>query len=118
METRDFGIFKDYGSCSSIRKIVKAIDRRFDVYYDADINKYVITQYNNYFGSIAPKDLNRDFFDNMRKTIWININGSILDEIDKNNEKIRKENEEKENNIISCMARDLYKPLRKEFLGV
>ena len=115
---RDFGIFKNFGECNTIRRVVKDIDNRFDVYYDADSSKYIITQYDNYFDSVSPSDLCKDFFDRLRKVVWINMYGSIIDEIDKNNAKIEEESERRASDIATNLAKDIYKPLRKEILGV
>ena len=115
---RSFGIFKDFGECNTIRRVVKDIDNRFDVYYDADTNKYIITQYDNYFDSVSPTELCKEFFDRLRKVVWINIHGSIVDEIDKNNAKIEEANQKKVADVTENLAKDIYKPLRKEILGV
>ena len=115
---RSFGIFKDFGECNTIRHVVKDIDTRFDVYYDADANKYIITQYDNYFDSVSPNDLCKDFFDRLRKIVWINMYGSIIDEIDKNNAKIEEAKEKEATNVTENLAKDIYKPLRREILGV
>ena len=115
---KDFGKFKNFGECNTIRRVVKDIDTRFDVYYDADTNKYVITQYENYFDSVSPTELCKDFFDRLRKTVWININGSIVDEIDKNNAKVEQAKEKEMAELTNNLAKDIYKPLRKEILGV
>lgn len=115
---REFGTSKDFGECNRIRRVVKDIDKRFDVYYDCELNKYIITQYDNYFDSVSPCDICKDFFDRLREVVWINIYGSISDEVDKHNAKIEEEKEKKENEAIRNMAEDLYKPLRKEILGV
>lgn len=115
---KNFGIDKDFGECNRIRRVVKDIDRRFDVYYDGDLNKYVITQYDNYFDSVSPADLCKGFFDRLRKVVWINVYGSIVDEIEKNNAKIEAEQERKQSDMAQSIAEELYKPLRKELLGV
>ena len=87
-------------------------------FLDPDTNKYVITQYENYFDSVSPAELCKDFFDRLRKIVWINIYGSIVDEIDKNNAKIEEANEKKVADVTENLAKDIYKPLRKEILGV
>lgn len=115
---RDFGIFKHFGECNTIRRVVKDIDNRFDVYYDADANKYIITQFENYFDSISPEELCKDFFDKLRKIVWINMYGSIIDEIEKNNAKIEEAEEKKIADVSESLAKDIYKPLRRELLGV
>ena len=115
---RSFGKFKDYGECNTIRRVVKDIDKRFDVYYDADTNKYIITQYESYFDSVSPAELCKDFFDRLRKIVWINMYGSIVDEIDKNNAKIEAAEEKKVSDVAENFAKDIYKPLKKEILGV
>lgn len=115
---KTFGKHKDFGECNRIRQVVKDIDKRFDCYYDGDNNKYVITQYDNYFDSVSPTDLCKDFFDKLRRVVWINIYGSIGEEVDKHNAKLEQESEAKKENIIHEMAKDMYKPLRKKALGV
>ncbi len=115
---RDFGIFKDFGECNTIRRVVKDIDDRFDVYYDADAKRYIITQYDNYFDSVSPDELCKDFFDRLRKIVWINIYGSIIDEIDKNNAKIEETKEKEISDVAESLAKDIYIPLRREMLGV
>jgi hypothetical protein len=47
VQVKEYGKHKDYGECNRIREIIKIIDEVFDVYYDADKEKYVITQVNN-----------------------------------------------------------------------
>ena len=115
---KTFGRYKDFGECNSIRRVVKDIDKRFDVYYDGDKNKYVITQFDNYFDSISPAEVCKGFFDRLREIVWINIYGSISDEVDKNNAKIEAENDKKQEEIVHEMAHEIYKPLRKELTGV
>lgn len=115
---KNFGKHKDFGECNSIRRVVKDIDKRFDVYYDGDLNKYVITQYDDYFDSISPAEICKGFFDRLREVVWINIYGSIGDEVDKNNAKVEKAREKEREDIVHAMAHDIYKPLKKELTGV
>jgi hypothetical protein len=102
-------IFDSQANCSEIRPILKDIDPDFDVEFIS--GKYIITHKGNYFSQVNYGEFDRNTMENFRKVVWMNLNGNILDEIEKNNEKIDKSHERDLSNLSECMAKDLRKPL-------
>jgi hypothetical protein len=102
-------IFDSQANCSEIRSVLKEIDTDFDVEFIA--GKYIVTHKGNYFTQVNYGEFCRNTMENIRKTVWINKHGSVLEEIDKNNEKIEKSHDRDLSNLAECMAKDLRKPL-------
>lgn len=107
---------KNHGECDSIRRLIKEIDEVFDVYYDADIEKYVITQLDDMiFDSIRHDDLSSDFFYNMRRVVYLNKEQKLLEEINKNNAIAERMKEKKIEDMAYNLAKDIRKPLINEY---
>lgn len=74
------------GEEGAIRRIVKEIDPRFDCRWEADSEEYVITQTNplgvvSWFDSVRYDELTRDFFDHIRRVVYINRNGDMARQV-------------------------------------
>ena len=96
-------------NCSDIRPILKDIDPELEIEFIG--NKYIITHRGMYFMQVDYGQMDRKYMQEIRKIVWINKNGSMLEEIDKNNEKIEKSHDRDLSNLAECMAKDLRKPL-------
>jgi hypothetical protein len=109
------------GECSTIRRIIKGIDERFDVYFDHDKERYVITQHApgglvaTYASFVWPT---REFFDNMRRDIYISRNGNLLREIVQHNADLEDYHAKKTEENIDLVTREAAPAMLRAFKDV
>lgn len=99
-------------------KILKEINDDFSVSFDYTHNEYCISHKNVLFKRLSIDEFDRKEIERIRYQVWLNENGNVLEEIDKNNEKLEKEKENKATDMNYQMAKDIRKPLLKEIYGV
>ena len=100
------------GNVREIRKIIKEIDRLFDVSFDCQTEKYSI-----YFDGYLLRNVNypmdRMDIEDLQRTYWINVNGNPFEEVDKANERAEKSKDRRLHNLAEDLAKDIRKPLRE-----
>jgi hypothetical protein len=102
------------GGIEDKRRIVKDIDNNFDIHFCLDTETYLITHKNFPFQRVAWDGFTREVLEGIRHTVWLNHNGNVIDEIEKNNAKIDKDKENKLSEMTMQMAKDIRKPLLNE----
>jgi hypothetical protein len=101
----------DGAKCTDLRTILKDIDTDLDISFDYESEKYTIYHKQAYFMNIPFGEFDRKKVEEIRKVVWLNVNGNVLDDIDKNNEKVEQSHDRDLSNLAECMAKDLRKPL-------
>ena len=103
------GIDREYDKCPSIRRLIKEIDLRFDVYFDHDKGQYIVTQ-TGPGGRISQWDSfswpTREFFEHMRRVIYVNRNGDLVRETLRANDAIEQRREEKQDENLEYATRE------------
>lgn len=105
-------------NCSEIRLILQEIDQEFDVGFNPEVETYTIYHNGRFFQSVHYKDFTRKTIEDIRKTVWININGDIFADVEKANEAADKRKERSRERLSESIAKDIRKPLLKAFEGV
>lgn len=59
----------------------------------------------------------RELVQEIRQIVWLNENGNVLEEVEKNNAKVEQDRENKATDLHYQMAKDIRKPLLKEIYG-
>lgn len=104
----------------SIRQIVKDIDPRFDCHFEhnrAGVG-YAITQ-RTPLGNVLPyafvpwDGVTKEFFDNMRKSIYTNRNGDPLREVAESEEKHEKRLAERQDEEIDYLVKSTAPRLKR-----
>lgn len=98
-------------SLESKQMLVKEIDKDFDLQFNAKALRYEITHRGGHFMHVPWGGFTKDVVDHIRKTVYINRNGNILDEIDEANFKVELEKKKAQDDLIEQTARDIGKPL-------
>ena len=106
------------GNVEDKRRLLKEIDVDFDINFDIDTEHYYITHKDFPFMKVPWNGFDRSVVDHIRKVVYINRNGNILDEIDSNNSKVDKSNENRISDMARQLAKDIRKPLLKEVYGI
>lgn len=109
---------KSIGICSDKRRILKDIDIDFDIGFEYENERYVITHKGFPFQYVKLGDFTRSILDHIRKMVWINKNGSIIDEIDSHNAKIEGKHDRKLEDMIRQFSKDIRKSLIKDAYGI
>lgn len=97
--------------CKDIRPILKEIDKDFDISFNFHTETYLITHKDFPFMTVPYGQFTRETVENIRKAVYININGNVLEEIDQNNAKVEARKDKEISDLAECMAKDLRKPL-------
>jgi len=114
------GIDREYDKCPSIRRLIKEIDLRFDVYFDHDKKQYVVTQtgpggHTSIWDSFSWPT--REFFEHMRRTIYVNRNGDPVLEALRSGDIVEQRREEKQDENLDYATREaapyMYRALRE-----
>ena len=95
----------------SKRKLLKEIDKNFEVNFYPEDAEYTITHNKVFFQNIPWGGFTKEVVDHIRRIVYINRHGSIEDEIDEKNLKIEQENQRKQDEMIHETAKDVGKPL-------
>jgi hypothetical protein len=108
------------GEENNIRQLVKGIDPRFDCRVNRRNGNYEITQTSpmglvSLWGVLPWDGVNKEFFDNMRRTIYINRNGDPLREIEEHNQRIEKRREEKQGENIDYLTKSTAPAIHRAF---
>jgi hypothetical protein len=111
---------------STVRRLVKEIDLRFDCCFDFNREGYRITQKSplgrvSLFDFIGYRDLQSDkgkaFFDRMRQTMYVNRNGDPLREVEENNDLLDRRQAEKQDEdteyLVKSTAPRMYRALQE-----
>lgn len=99
------------------QRLLKEIDKGFDIEFHADIESYVITHNGGYFQTVKYGDFTQETLENIRRVVYFNINGDMARQIDEHNDKIHLSNQKKEDDMIEQTAKDIGKPLYKAMFG-
>lgn len=101
----------DGAKCCELRKILKEIDEDLDISFDYNAEKYTIYHKQAYFTNVPYGDFSREKIAEIRKIVWLNVNGDVLTDLEKHNENIDKAHDRDLSNLAECMAKDLRRPL-------
>lgn len=105
------GLYMFNAKCDEIRPILKEIDSDFDISFNVYHETYLITHKDFPFMTVPYGEFTRETIENIRKAVYINVNGDVIEEVEDNNKKIEESKDREYNNMIECMAKDIRKPL-------
>lgn len=97
--------------CKEIRPILKQIDSDFDISFNPHTESYLVTHKDFPFTNIPYGQFTRQTIEHIRKAVYININGNVMEEIDEHNAKVEASKERKFQDLTACMANDIRRPL-------
>lgn len=106
-----------FGDIYDIERRLKQFDRDFDISYNEQTHKYTITHKKHYFMTVNVGELDDRVMKHIKKTVWLNNQNMLNEEIEKHNKKIEREQEKSVEDMAYNMAKDIRKPLIKEALG-
>ena len=115
IETKMFGVDRNGANCYEIRPILQGIDPLFDIEFNYDTESYVIYFNGGFFQSTPWREFDRKTIEKIADVYWINTHCDIIAEVDKHNEKIKKSEENKRDDMIHELAKDMQKAILKEF---
>lgn len=115
LKTKMFGIDRNGANCYEIRPILQGIDPLFDIEFNYDTESYTIYFNLGFFQTTRFDEFTRDTIEKIRETYWKNIYGDIAKEVDENNEKVNRARENKRDDMVREMAKDMQKAILKEF---
>ena len=113
-ETKMFGIDKNGANCYEIRPILQGIDPLFEIEFNYDAESYIIYFNGAFFQSTKWDEFDRDTILGIGETYYKNIYGDLVAEVDEHNEKIKRAQENKRNDMIHEMAKDMKKAIIKD----
>jgi hypothetical protein len=99
------------------RRLLQDIDKGFDIEFHPDIESYIITHNGGHFQTVKYGDFNQKLLQNIRRVVYLNINGDMARQIDEHNEKIHSDNQRREDDMIEQAVKDIGKPLYRELFG-
>lgn len=99
------------------RRLLQEIDKGFDIEFHPDIESYIITHNYGHFQTVKYGDFTQKTLENIRRVVYLNINGDMARQIDEHNDKIHIDNQKKEDDMIEQTAKDMAKPLMRELFG-
>jgi hypothetical protein len=105
------------GSVNEKRAVLKEIDEDFDISFSREQETYSIYHKGYLFQNVPWDGFTREVLDGIRKVVWLNKNGNIANEVDKNNEKIDINKDKKLSDMSRQLAKDIRKPLIREVCG-
>jgi hypothetical protein len=109
--------YNDGAKCKDLRPILKEIDPLFDISFNYETESYSI-YFNGYlFRTVPYGEFTRETFEDIRETVWININGDPFKEVDEANEAADKRTERQREDLSYNLANDIRKPLLRELRG-
>jgi len=89
-----------------IKQLIKDINSDMDITFDGKV--YTITHKEKLFQVIPFAQFDRETLNDIRKTVWMNENKCILDEIDRNNDKLDNDKQKNIDERGNQTARDMY----------
>ena len=89
-----------------IKQLIKDINSDMDITFDGQ--NYKITHKDKFFQVIPFAQFDRETLNEIRKTVWMNENKCILDEIDRNNNELDNKKQKKIDERGNQTARDMY----------
>jgi hypothetical protein len=96
-----------------IQAKLKEVNENLTVDFCYEKEKYIIYHKGYYFFSTAYGDFDSKTLENIRKTIWLNENTDILNEIDSFNDKYEKSIDTNIEEITRETAKDICKYIKK-----
>jgi hypothetical protein len=99
-------------------QILKEISPDLGISFDCIYDEYLIVHKGFPFQRVGVDGFTRELVNDIKKIVWLNENGNVMDEIEKNNSKLEVDRENKATEINYQMAKDIRKPLLKEIYGV
>jgi hypothetical protein len=108
----------EFSELADKQRIMKEISPDFDVTFDVAFEEYCISHKDVLFRRVPVDGFTRQEVEEIRRVVWINENGNILEEVDNANEKRELDNEKKASDLYYQMAQDIRKPLIKEVYGI
>lgn len=93
------------------RRLIQDIDKDFYIEFVPEIESYIITHKGGHFQTIKHGDFTHKTLENIRRVVYINKNGDMARQIDENNEKIQKEAQREQDDMIEQAAKDVGRPL-------
>lgn len=105
---------RDLAGCNEKRELLKSICTDFDIRFDKHREEYEITHKGFPFQRVAWDGFDKKVVEHIRKTVYINENGNIVDEIDKENAKIDKAKEKEQTDMNIDMAKEIRKAIIKD----
>lgn len=94
--------------------ILKEISEDFDISFDAVHEEYYISHKGFPFRRVGMDGFTRELVDEIRRIVWLNENGDIESEIEENNAKIERDNEQRQTDFNYEIAKDMRKAILKD----
>lgn len=110
-------MFSEFSELKDKQRIMKEISPDFDVSFDYLENEYCISHKNVLFRRVPVDEFTRAEIEEIRRVVWLNENGNILEEVEKNNEQVELDKEKKATDLHYEMAKDIRTPLLKQIYG-
>jgi hypothetical protein len=101
-----------FGDVYNVKDRIRSIDNELDMEYQGEGN-YIITHKGGYFMGVRKEELNQRLVDRVRKIVWTNNHKDMLEEIDKNNQKLEESKQRRNEDMVQAMADDLYPYIQK-----
>lgn len=98
-------------SIESKRKILREIDKDFQIEVCPISETYKVTHRGGHFQTIPWTDFTKETVENIRKTVYTNRNGSIIEELDEHNFKREQAIQKQKDEMIHETAKEVGKPL-------
>lgn len=107
----------DIAGISDKRRVLQEIDTDFDISFSTETEQYSIYHKGYLFQNVDWNGFTRKVLDHIRRMVWLNRNGLVESEIDNNNNEIDKAKEKKIEDMAYNLAKDIRKPLLKDYYG-
>jgi hypothetical protein len=104
-------------NCAEILPLLQAIEPGFEIGFDYDSEKYLIAHNGSPFQTVPYKEMDRATIAKIRHTVWLNKTGQLLDYCEKSEAKVAASEERAQELYAECLAKDLRKPLVKDYYG-
>jgi len=102
--------------CKELIPILKEIEKGFDITFDFVSESYTITHNGSYFQRVPYGQFDRNLVAEIRRSVWLNTNGNVIDEIEKNNSRIDASMDRAQSLYAESLAKDLRRPLINDYL--
>lgn len=105
------------GNVSEKRAILKDIDKGFDITFNPENEMFTITHKDHVFMNVKYGEFERSTVEHIRKMKYLNENGLLEEDMDRNNAIMERSKERKTELLAETLAKDIRKPLIKDYYG-
>lgn len=103
--------------CKDLRRILRDIDPELDIDFNFDREEYTVFYMGNPFRCVPYGSFTRETAQEIRRTLWTNINGDVFAEVDEANDRADRRRERNRELMSEALAKDIRKPLIRAYEG-